>query len=346
MTGTPKSFGYRFPAEWEKHEATWLTYPVHEASFPGKMDKIIRPYHQFIRFIATSEKVKINVQDRILLNRLETQFAEEEMDLSSIEFYINPSDDVWCRDHGPCFVVNPLIQEKKAVVNWIFNAWGNKYPSENDNKIAESVAGSLGLPVFHPGICMEGGSVDFNGEGTILTTEACLLNPNRNPGMKREQIEKILCEYYGGNKILWLGDGIEGDDTDGHVDDMTRFVSPDTVVTAVEKKKNDGNYLRLQNNLKRLSTMRLASGKQINIAEIPMPDPVFWEGQRLPASYANFYLTNNAVIVPTYQCKKDDQVLDILGDCFPERRVVGIDSTDIVWGFGSFHCLSQQEPFV
>ena len=223
---------------------------------------------------------------------------------------------------------------------------GNKYPSENDNKIAESVASAMSLPVFNPGICMEGGSVDFNGEGTILTTEACLLNPNRNPGMKREQIEKTLCEYYGVNKILWLGDGIEGDDTDGHVDDMTRFTDPDTVVTAVEKKKNDENYLKLQNNLKRLSSMRLASGKQINIAEIPMPNPVYWEGQRLPASYANFYLTNNAVIVPVYQCKQDDQALEILGKCFPERRVVGIDSTDIVWGFGSFHCLSQQEPLV
>jgi agmatine deiminase len=193
---------------------------------------------------------------------------------------------------------------------------------------------------------MEGGSVDFNGKGTILTTTACLLNKNRNPHLNQQQIETYLQNYYGAEQILWLGDGIVGDDTDGHIDDITRFVNEDTVVTVIEENRNDENYHILQENLQTLKTMRLLNGKQLNIIELPMPDAVVYDDQRLPASYANFYIGNAAVVVPTYQCDKDEKALEILQGCFPERKVIGIDSTDIIWGLGSFHCLSQQEPEV
>jgi agmatine deiminase len=193
---------------------------------------------------------------------------------------------------------------------------------------------------------MEGGSVEFNGKGTLLTSKACLLNPNRNPHLNQEQIEQYLCDYYGVRHILWVGDGILGDDTDGHIDDITRFVNEDTVVTVVEENKVDGNYEILQENLNLLQLMRLENGKPLNVVELPMPSPVIWEGQRLPASYANFYIANEVVVVPTFRDKNDQKALDILSSCFPTRRVVGIDSTDIIWGLGSFHCLSQQEPAV
>ena len=219
-------------------------------------------------------------------------------------------------------------------------------PFDLDDVIPTKIAEHFGLPVYHPGIVMEGGSVDFNGKGTVLTTTACLLNKNRNPQLNQLQIESYLQNYYGVEQVLWLGDGIVGDDTDGHIDDITRFVNEDTVVTVVEADKNDENYPILQANLATLKTMRLLNGKQLNIVELPMPDAVIYHDQRLPASYANFYIGNAAVIVPTYRSKNDDKALDILQQCFPDRKVVGIDSTDIIWGLGSFHCLSQQEPAV
>ena len=202
------------------------------------------------------------------------------------------------------------------------------------------------FPVYHPGIIMEGGSVDFNGKGTLITSTACLLNENRNPHLNQEQIENYLCNYYGVEQILWVDEGIVGDDTDGHIDDTVRFVNEDTVLAVVEENKNDGNYELLQKNLKDLKQMRLLNGKQLNIVELPMPNDVIYEDQRLPASYANFYISNQSVIVPTYRCSRDDKALDIIQQCFPERKVVGIDSTEIIWGLGSFHCLSQQEPAV
>lgn len=209
------------------------------------------------------------------------------------------------------------------------------------------IAEKLKLPVFYPGIVMEGGSVEFNGKGTLLTTTSCLLNQNRNPHLSQKEIETYLINYYGAENVLWLGDGIVGDDTDGHIDDITRFVNEDTVVTVIEENKNDENYLPLQENLKLLSAMRLESGKQINIVELPMPQPVVYDGQRLPASYANFYISNQYVIVPTFRDSKNDtRAIDILQQCFKNRKVVGLDSTDLIWGLGSFHCLSQQEPEV
>ncbi len=343
---TPKASGYRFPAEWEKHVATWLTYPHNEASFPGTMDKIYDSYLKFIKAITKSELIRINIPDLTYEQQFIQQLHEYGIDDSKVEIFIHPSDDVWCRDHGPSFVINNNAAEKKAIVNWGFNAWGGKYPFENDNAIPLKVAAHYGLPIFSPGIVMEGGSIDVNGTGTLLTTTACLLNKNRNPHLSQSQIEEYLMQFYNVEQIVWLGDGIAGDDTDGHVDDITRFVSSDVIVTAVEVNKSDENYEPLQENLKQLKKLRLINGKQPDLVELPMPSPVHYEGNRLPASYANFYLTNKDVIVPNFRCKMDDKAMYILEECFKGRSIVGIDSTDIVWGFGSFHCLSQQEPEV
>ena len=267
--------------------------------------------------------------------------------MDRILFHFFSTNDAWCRDHGPAFLINPAAATPKVLVKWNYNAWGEKYPPHDlDNQIPIRIAAELNIPCFTPGIVMEGGSVEFNGKGTLLTSKACLLNPNRNPHLNQEQIEQYLCNYYGVRHILWVGDGILGDDTDGHIDDITRFVNADTVVTVVEENKADGNYEILQENLQLLQQMRLEDGKQLNVVELPMPSPVIWEEQRLPASYANFYIANEVVVVPTFRDKNDRRALDILSGCFPTRRVVGIDSTDIIWGLGSFHCLSQQEPAV
>jgi agmatine deiminase len=208
------------------------------------------------------------------------------------------------------------------------------------------IAKHYNIPVYYPGIIMEGGSVEFNGKGTLMTSTACLLNPNRNPHLNQQEIEAYLCNYYGVEQILWVDEGIVGDDTDGHIDDTVRFVNEDTVITVIEENKKDENYALLQHNLKQLQQMRLLSGKQLNVVELLMPDELIYEGQRLPCSYANFYIANKSVIVPTFRSKKDDKAMQVIESCFPDRKVVGIDSTDIIWGLGSFHCLSQQEPAV
>jgi len=340
---TPLSDGYRFPAEWEPHEATWLTYPHSDDSFPGKLESVYPFYMRFVAEIAKSEKVRINVPSAFK-ERLIGQLDEANADVGRVEIFERDSNDVWCRDHGPAFVVKDAPKRQKAIVDWEFNAWGGKYPHDADNLIAGAIAADFGLPVYRPGIVMEGGSVEFNGRGTLLTTRACLLNPNRNPHLNRQQIEQYLHDYYGVQQILWLGDGIAGDDTDGHIDDMTRFANADTIITAVETNRNDANYEPLQENLRTLQGIRLLNGRQPDIVELPMPAPVIHNGQRLPASYANFCITNDAVIVPTFRCPHDDRAMQILTSCFPNRRIAGIDSTDIIWGFGSFHCLSQQEP--
>jgi agmatine deiminase len=269
------------------------------------------------------------------------------VDLSKVEFYFHPTNDAWCRDHGPAFLINPNAVEKKVIVDWGYNAWGDKYPPYDlDDVIPTLVGKQKNIPVFHPGIVMEGGSVDFNGKGTVITSTCCLLNPNRNPHLDRSRIEEFLLDYYGQEQVLWVEEGILGDDTDGHIDDTVRFVNEDTVVAVVEEDPNDENHEPLRKNLSDLRRMRLADGRQLNIVELPMPDPVIWEDQRLPASYANFYIANGCVVVPVFGSEKDGRVIDILGGCFPDREVVGIDSRDIIWGLGSFHCLSQQEPAI
>lgn len=338
--------GFHFPAEWAHHTATWLSWPHKEESWPGKIITIYKPYCEFIKAVAEGELVRINVANEKMAAFAKEQLLQVSADLKRIEFFEFPTNDAWCRDHGPAFLINTDTKQK-VIVDWGYNAWGNKYPPYDlDDVIPTKIAKHFNLPVYHPGIVMEGGSVDFNGKGTVLTTTACLLNQNRNPHLNQQQIEAYLQNYYGVEQVLWLGDGIVGDDTDGHIDDITRFVNEDTVVTVIEEDKNDENYHILQENLQSLKTMRLLNGKQLNVIELPMPDAVYYDGQRLPASYANFYISNAAVVVPTYRSKNDDKALDILTKCFPDRKVIGIDSTDIIWGLGSFHCLSQQEPAV
>ncbi len=342
----PKHLGFHFPAEFAPHTATWLSWPHKEASWPGKIDTIFPVYAQFIKLVAEGEKVNINVADEKLKQFAVSHLEKVDADFKNIHFFFHPTNDAWCRDHGPAFLINPT-EKKKMILDWGYNAWGGKYPPfDLDDVIPTLIAKHYNIPVVHPGIVMEGGSVEFNGKGTLLTTSACLLNPNRNPHLNQSQIEEYLIDYYGVNHILWLGDGIIGDDTDGHIDDLTRFVNSDTVVTIVEENKGDENYEILQDNLKELKTLHLENGKPLNIVELPMPAPVVYEEQRLPASYANFYIANKYVVVPTFRDKNDDKALTILQSCFPGRKVVGLDSTDIIWGLGSFHCLSQQEPAV
>ena len=343
---TPKELGFYFPAEFAKHSATWLSWPHKEASWPGKIATIYPRYAEFIKRVAEGERVNINVADDAMIHLATRYLNEAGADLRNIQFFIHPTNDAWCRDHGPAFLINPK-EKKKMIVDWGYNAWGGKYPPfDLDDVIPTRIANHYNSLDVEPGIVMEGGSVEFNGKGTLLTTRACLLNPNRNPHLNQAQIEKYLTDYYGIDHILWLGDGIIGDDTDGHIDDLTRFVNEDTVVTIIEENKQDENYEILQDNLKELKTLRLENGKQMNIVELPMPSPVVYEDQRLPASYANFYIANKYVVVPTFRDKNDDRAIDILQKCFNDRKVIGIDSTDIIWGLGSFHCLSQQEPEV
>ncbi len=344
---TPKELGYKFPAEFALHSATWLSWPHKEESWPGKIDAIFPSYSLFIKELTKGEKVCINVADEAMKSFAVGHLQKADVDLSKIEFYYHPTNDAWCRDHGPAFLINPDAAQKKVIVDWGYNAWGNKYPPfDLDDVIPTLIGKKLNIPVYYPEIVMEGGSVEFNGKGTLLSSRSCLLNPNRNPHLNQSQIEDYLSNYYGVDQILWIDEGIVGDDTDGHVDDTVRFVNEDTVLTVIEANKNDENYKLLQHNLKQLQQMRLLNGKQLNIIELPMPDKLVYEGQRLPCSYANFYIANKSVIVPVFRSKNDDKALQIIQQCFPSREVVGIDSTDIIWGLGSFHCLSQQEPFV
>lgn len=342
----PAGAGFFFPAEWHPHRATWLSWIHKEASWPGKIETVYPVYSRFIEILSKSEQVCINVADAKM-----EQFAREwcqkmGANMANVGFYHHPTNDAWCRDHGPAFLINPAKKEK-MIVDWGYNAWGNKYPPfDLDDDIPTRIAEKLGLAVCHPEIVMEGGSVEFNGQGTLITSTACLLNPNRNPQLNQNQIEQYLSQYYGVQNIIWVGDGIVGDDTDGHIDDITRFVNADTVVTVIEENRQDENYAPLQENLNLLQQARLENGKQLNIVELPMPGPVIFEDQQLPASYANFYIANQAVIVPVFRDKNDDKALQILADAFPGRQVIGLDSVDLIWGLGAFHCLSQQEPEV
>lgn len=343
----PKQLGYYFPAEFAKHTATWLSWPHKEASWPGKIETIYPIYAQFIKLVAEGEMVNINVVDEAMKQKALRYLQQAGADLNNVQFFFHPTNDAWCRDHGPAFLINPKAAQKKMIVDWGYNAWGGKYPPfDLDDNIPTLISKHYNIPVVYPGIVMEGGSVEFNGTGTVLTTTSCLLNENRNPRLNQKEIEEYLHNYYGVENILWLGDGIVGDDTDGHIDDLTRFTNQDTVVTVVETSKQDENYEPLQENLKMLKKLRLENGKQMNIVELPMPAAIVYEDMRLPASYANFYISNKYVVVPTFRDKNDDKALSILQQCFPDRKVAGLDSWDIIWGLGSFHCLSQQEPEV
>ncbi len=344
---TPAARGYRMPAEWEPHAGTWFSWPRPDGiSFPDKYDTVPPVYAELIRHLAAVEEVHINVWHAEMEEQARALLRRHGAPERNVFFHHFPAYEPWCRDHGPIFIVRgDGNRRERAVVDWGYNAWGGKYPPfDLDDAVPQHVARLRGLPLFSPGIVMEGGSIEVNGTGTLLTTEACLLNPNRNPEIDKAGIEQRLRDYLGVSNILWLGDGIVGDDTDGHVDDLTRFVSANTVVTVVEEDPADANHALLQENLKRLRTMRDEKDQPLNVVELPMPGLIEHEGQRLPASYANFYIANGIVLVPTYRDTNDRRALDILQREFPNRRVIGVDSTELIWGLGSFHCISQQEP--
>lgn len=334
------------PPEWAPHRGTWLSWPHKEASWPGKFAPVPALFARMVAELAPHEEVHLNVRDADMESAVRDVLAREGAGAVNVFFHHHPTNDAWCRDHGPIFVQRETPHGRdEAIIDWGYNAWGGKYPPYDlDDVIPTLVAERFGIPVFHPGIVMEGGSLDVNGRGTLLTTESCLLNPNRNPQLSRGQIEQHLRDFLGVHHILWLGDGIVGDDTDGHVDDITRFVDARTVVTVVEDDPADPNHEPLAENLARLRGMRDQDGEPFEIVTLPMPAPLEHEGQRLPASYANFYIANEVVLVPTYDPRRDREALDTLQRCFPTRRVVGIDCTDLVWGLGAFHCVSQQWP--
>ena len=347
MSETPAQLGYRMPAEWERHEATWFTWPRPEGiSFPDKYDTVPPVYATLIKHLVQGEDVHINVWHAEMEAWVRGLLEKERTPMARVCFHHFPSYEPWCRDHGPIFLVREQHgKRERAIVDWGYNAWGNKYPPfDLDDAVPQHVAKLRGLPLFSPGIVMEGGAIDVNGCGTLLTTESCLLNPNRNPHLNQAQIEQYLKDYLGVTNILWLGDGIAGDDTDGHVDDLTRFVGPNTVVTVVEENPADENHRPLNDNLKRLRAMKDETGRPLRIVELPMPALREIDGQRMPASYANFYIANGIVLVPTYRDANDTRALEILQREFPDRRVIGVDSTELIWGLGSFHCISQQEP--
>jgi len=344
--GSPAALGYRMPAEWARHRGTWLSWPHREESWPGKFEPVPAVFAEIVRHLAPHEEVHINVRDRAFEQDVRTVLGAAGVPTGNVFFHHHPTNDAWCRDHGPCFIQRqgPGGTEE-AIVDWGYNAWGGKYPPfDDDDIIPTRVAGEFDLPAFHPGIVMEGGSLDLNGQGTLLTTESCLLNPNRNPGLARGEIEQYLRDYLGVTNILWLGDGIEGDDTDGHVDDLTRFVDETTVVTVVENDPADPNCHPLRENLERLKAMTDQDGRPLNVVTLPMPPAMYQDGQRLPASYANFYIANGIVLLPAYHPPTDEIARETLQQYFPTREVIPLDSTDLVWGLGSFHCVTQQWP--
>jgi agmatine deiminase len=340
--GSPAALGYRMPAEFEPHAATWLSWPHKEASWPGKLERIPPLFVEMVRALVPGEVVNILVNESAPGRSVSALLGRSGVPADRVRLHEVTTDDAWIRDSGPTFVTK---QSGTAIINWGYNAWGGKYPPWNhDDVIPERVAEMLGLPLFTPGMILEGGSIDVNGRGTLLTTESCLLNENRNPQLGRAEIEQRLRDYLGVRHILWLGDGIAGDDTDGHVDDLSRFVNPTTVVTVLEADPQDANHEALQANYRRLCEMRDQDGSLLRVVTLPMPRPITHDGQRLPASYANFYIGNAAVLLPTFSQATDAVATATLAELFPDRRIVGIPATDFVWGLGACHCATQQQP--
>jgi len=344
----PAALGFRMPAEWEPHAATWLTWPHNRDSWPGKFEPVPAVWVRMVAALAPGERVEIVVRDSAMHDEVADLLRGAAIDPAQVRLHVIPTDDAWMRDHGPTFVVRDDDGRRElGGIDWIYNAWGGKYPPfANDAKVAARVCEIAAARRFAPGIVLEGGAIEVNGRGTLLTTESCLLNPNRNPQLDRGEIEQRLRDYLGVEQVLWLGDGIVGDDTDGHVDDLTRFVDASTLVTVVEEDRSDENYAPLQENLERLRAMRDSAGRPFDIVELPMPRPVIFDGQRLPASYANFYIGNRVVLVPTFDDANDAAALATLRRLFPGRAVVDIPATDLVLGLGAFHCVTQQQPLL
>ncbi len=340
------------PAEWEPHLASYLVWPHNRDTWPGTFERIPPVFARLAAAIARFEPVRILVEDAAA--QAEAQpMVEAELRKSGaapsdrLQFVATPTDDSWIRDYGPIFINRRGAGSGPAQIalDWRFNSWGEKYgPWALDDVVPRELGKRFGFEVIEPGIVLEGGSIEVNGAGLVLTTEQCLLNPNRNPTMTRAEIEDYLMTYLGVAKVLWLGEGIAGDDTDGHVDDLARFVSADTIVTVVEQDPADDNYRPLADNLRRLEALRDLDGRAFKIATLPMPPALYCEGTRLPASYANFYIANSAVVMPHFDCDSDAQACEILGRLFPGRQVIGVPAVDLVWGLGTIHCLTQQHP--
>jgi agmatine deiminase len=349
MKSVPADTGWRMPAEWEPHEATWLAWPHNPDDWPNKFEPIPWVYAEIVRHLSRSERMDLLVKDSGAEGAVRTLLEQTSVDLGRIRFHHTPTDRVWTRDYAPIFLKGPAGEV--GVTDWQFNAWA-KYPNwQRDDAVAGAVARHLQLPAWQPHrgerrVVLEGGSIDVNGAGLLLTTEECLLSPvqERNPGFTRADYEALFADYLGVRKVLWLGRGIAGDDTHGHIDDLARFVGPRTVVAVAEADPSDVNHEPLTDNLNRLRTMTDLEGRPLEVATLPMPSPLFFQGQRLPASYANFYIANDRVLVPTFNDARDRVALDTLAGLFPGRTVVGIHAVDLVWGFGTLHCLTQQQP--
>jgi agmatine deiminase len=353
------------PAEWEPHEATWLAWPHYRDDWPGKFEPIPWVYAEIIRNLARHERVELIVNDAKPEKHARKVLDRANALSDSVRFHRWPTNRVWTRDSGCTFLKQPSLArtgsrgplsprvsgDELLAVTWRFNAWA-KYPNyEHDGKIGSLMAKATDAAELRAvfgkrRVVLEGGSIDVNGQGSLLTTEECLLSKvqQRNPGMRRKDYEKVFAEYLGIKKVIWLGSGITGDDTHGHVDDITRFVAPDTVVTAVETNPDDPNYEPLRENIRRLRAATDQDGRPLAIIELPMPAPVIFEGRRLPASYGNFYIANGLVLVPVFNDPNDRIALDVLADLFPDREVIGIYSGDLIWGFGAMHCMTQQQP--
>ena len=366
------SIRYRMPAEWEPHAATWLAWPHYKLDWPGKFEPIPWVFAEIIRYLSRDERVELIVKDAAAEKLARKTLHRAHALNDNVGFYRWPTDRIWTRDSGCAFVFEPESaragtrvspQEENrstgvpagptqlSAVKWRFNAWA-KYPNwKRDEKIGSLMARAAGTgeiqAVFgKKRVVLEGGSIEVNGQGSLITTEECLLSrvQQRNPGMKKRDYEKIFAEYLGVSNVIWIGLGIVGDDTHGHVDDITRFVSPDTVVTCVDADPASENYQALRENLRRLRDATTEDGKPLATIDLPMPAPVYFEGRRLPASYANFYIANRTVLVPVFNDPNDRIALDILTDTFPDRDVVGIYCGDLIWGFGAIHCMTQQQP--
>jgi len=334
--------GFRMPAEWAPHRATWFSWPHNPDTWPDQLAGAERALASAVAALSAGEHVYINVLNDAHAEHVRNILPAETR-FDAVSFEPIPTNDAWCRDHGAIFVTD--ADGQLTALNFRFNAWGGKYPPYDlDDAVPPQMARRAGVPVVAVEHVLEGGSIDVNGAGALLTTRQCLLHPNRNPGRSQGEIESLLHEYLGAEQIFWLGDGIVGDDTDGHVDDITRFVAEDTVITAVEPDPADPNHAPLAANRQALEDFRLADGRGLKIVELPMPEAVVLDGERLPASYANFYIANGVVLVPVFGCDRDADALAIIAGCFPGRRVVGVDCRDVVVGLGTLHCLSQQVP--
>jgi agmatine deiminase len=350
---TPRQLGYRMPAEWTLHEATWLAWPHERTDWPGKFEPIAWVYADIVRHLAGVERVRILVQNRQERARAQRILTKAGANLAAVDFFLVPTNRGWTRDYGPIFVKKGDARDAGgvAITNWRFNAWAKYDDWPKDNAATKRLIPKLGLPSWEPqyrgkDVTLEGGSIEVNGLGTLLTTEECLLSPvqARNPGLMREDLESLFREYLGVTNTLWLGNGIAGDDTHGHVDDLARFVNTTTVVTVVENDRSEVNFAPLQDNLARLRHMKDQDGHPLQIATLPMPEPVYFDGQRLPASYANFYIANQLVLVPTFNDPNDRVALNTLAGLFLDRQIVGIPCRDLVLGLGTLHCMTQQQP--